>query len=496
MKINKLIVSIAASILVGGNLCAQGSNPEVLPESTGYRIEAFGSIAKDKNVPFWMVSNRYGIVPLDADNGYLRAGLFHSQRFGSQQKFYWNAGIDLVAAVPRYRNVYVQQLFAELGYRDVLLSIGSKETYTSLWDRNLSSGDLVHSANSRPLPEINLSIPQFVVVPLTKGWLQVKGDFAVGRSFDSAFLERQVRDVYYIEHTLWHHKSLYLRINDSRSGKPLSAVLGVQHWAQWGGTSNNPALGKQPRSFKDFLRIVACKEGGGSASVSDQINVLGNHYGSFDLKLSYTRSDWSAHAYWQHYFEDKSGIEYANARDGLWGAEVELKKFPWLRKVVAEYFNTRDQSGPMHFITYDRPARGGGADNYYNNGEYTTGVSYFGRAIGSPLLTSPEYNTDGSPGFKNNRVKAFHLGAEGSLSQQIDYRLLLTWMNSWGTTFRPFADNKESLSGLLEIIYRHPRLQGWEFKGSAGADARTLYGNNLGVGIAVVKRGVLKKWNR
>ena len=35
---------------------------------------------------------------------------------------------------------------------------------------------------------MNISIPEFTVVPLTKGWMQVKGDFAVGRSFDKDYL--------------------------------------------------------------------------------------------------------------------------------------------------------------------------------------------------------------------------------------------------------------------------------------------------------------------
>ena len=48
----------------------------------------------------------------------------------------------------------------------------------SLWDRNLSSGDMTQSANARPIPEINISMPEFTLVPLTKGWLQVRGDFA------------------------------------------------------------------------------------------------------------------------------------------------------------------------------------------------------------------------------------------------------------------------------------------------------------------------------
>lgn len=498
MKVNYLIAPVVGCLWVSVPVHAQSpAEQELQPEKTGYRIEAFGSVAKEHNTPFWMVSNRYGVVPLEAGNGYLRAGVFHSQRFGSGKHFYWNAGIDLLGAAPRYRNIYVQQLFGEIGYRNILLSIGSKENYTSLWDRDLSTGDMVYSANARPIPEINLSLPRFVTVPLTKGWLGLRGDFAVGKSFDSDYLEHvAATNQIYVRHVLWHHKSLYLQITDSRADKPFSAIIGVQHWAQWGGASTNPSLGKQPRSFKDFLRIVMCREGGSDASASDRINALGNHYGSFDLKVSYRREAWAAHAYWQHYFEDKSGIEYANVRDGLWGVEVELKNFRWLRKVVLEYFDTRNQSGPMHFIIYDRPARGGGADQYYNNGEYTTGVSYFGRGLGNPLITSPEYNGDGTLAFKNNRVTTYHFGAQGALSDVIDYRLLFSVMNSWGTTYQPFADSKKGLSGLAEIIYRPSCLAGWEFKGSVAADARSWYGRNIGVGISVAKRGILKSWSR
>ena len=44
---------------------------------------------------------------------------------------------------------------------------------------------MVLSPNARPIPEIKLSMPEFTIVPLTKGWMQVKGDFAVGKSFDT-----------------------------------------------------------------------------------------------------------------------------------------------------------------------------------------------------------------------------------------------------------------------------------------------------------------------
>ena len=200
---------------------------ETTPEATTYKAEIFGSVASGDNTPFWMVSNRYGIVPLEANNGYLNAGVFHNQTFG--KGFRWGAGLDVVAAVPRHRNFFIQQIYAELGYKCLLLSVGSKERYNSLWDRWLSSGDIVQSANARPIPEVNISIPEFTVVPLTKGWMQVKGDFAVGRSFDKDYLANFTNNKQtYVDNVLWHHKSLFVQIKDTRNDFPLSGVIGVQ----------------------------------------------------------------------------------------------------------------------------------------------------------------------------------------------------------------------------------------------------------------------------
>ena len=366
---------------------------ETTPEATTYKAEIFGSVASGDNTPFWMVSNRYGFVPLEANYGYLNAGVFHNQTFGK-------------------------------GFRT-----NNKQTY--------------------------------------------------------------------VDNVLWHHKSLFVQIKDTRNDFPLSGVIGVQHWAQWGGTSTNPKIGKQPQSIKDLIRVICGSEGGGDATVSDQINVLGNHYGSYDFKLAFTQPNWQVSAYYQHFFEDKSGMIFVNNTDGLWGGQLDLPKFPWLRKVVVEYLVTRDQSGQFHFIDFDHdlhPGVGGGGDDYYNNGEYTTGASYFNRAIGSPLVPSPEYNENGSLGFKNNRVRDWHFGAEGAISSQVSYRVLVTVMNSWGRHATPFLSKKRGASGLLDISYQHPRLSGWEFTGSLAADAGSMFGDNFGFSLKVAKRGILKSW--
>lgn len=493
----KALHSILAGIILL-SISAHGySQINKTQDSTIYKVELFGSAATSSNTPFWMVSNRYGVVPLDAGNVFLDAGVFHNQHFGN--KFRWGAGLDVIAAVPRHRNVFIQQAYAEIGYRSLLLSVGSKERYNSLWDRNLSSGDMVQSPNARPIPEVNLSMPEFTVVPWTKGLLQVRGDFAMGRSFDTDYLEdfANVKQTY-VKNVLWHHKSFFLRIKDTRNDFPLSFTMGAQHFAQWGGTSTNPKIGKQPQSFKDMIRVIFGQKGGEDATLSDQINVLGSHYGSFDFKLSYTTKDLGGHFYYQHYFNDKSGIEFANKSDGLWGIQIDLPATPWLSKIVGEYLVTMNQSGPMHFIDFDHDkwegGRGGGNDDYYNNGEYLTGFSYFNRGIGSPLIPAPEYNEDGILGFKNNRVKSWHIGAEGSINALLSYRVLFTAMNGWGTSYLPFLNKKYGTSTLIDINYTHPQLKSWLFTGSVAADSGTMIGKGVGFSLGVTKTGLLKAW--
>jgi len=464
---------------------------------TSYKLEAAGSAASGSNTPFWLTNNTYGVTPLDAGNGYFRAGVLHQQHFNSH--FYWRANVELIAAAPRHRNVFIQQLYGEIGYKSLLLSIGSKERYTSLWNQSLSSGDMILSTNARPIPEINISIPQFTPIPLTKEWLQLKGEFAVGRSFDKDYLKDNTpSDQTYIYNNLWHNKSIHLRIKDTQGKFPFFLTLGVRHIAQWGGTSTDPNIGKQPQSLKDFVRVVFGKAGGEGASQSDVINVLGAHHISYDFQLGYTQTQWSVQAYHQHLAYDKSGLRLQNGTDGLWGLQLDFTHIPWLQTLVFEYVNTKNQSGPFHFIEFDRDkykGPGGGADDYYNNGEYKTGLSYFNRGLGSPLLTSPEYNAGGSLGFFNNRIKDWHIGMSGDISSQLSYRILFTIMNGWGTAYKPFLTKKNGTACLIDLTYTHPRLSGWDFSGSLATDTGNILGDNgIGFNFSIRKTGIIKRW--
>jgi hypothetical protein len=265
---------------------------------------------------------------------------------------------------------------------------------------------------------------------------------------------------------------------------PLTAVIGIRHHAQWGGTSTNPGIGKQPQSIKNLVRIFLGASGGEDATLSDQINVLGNHYGSYDFRFGYINPAFDIHLYKQHYYEDRSGMEFDNYPDGLYGIQVDIPKFSPLNQVVMELLYTRHQSGTVHYIP-NTPIRGRGRDNYYNNGGYPTGVSYFNRAIGTPIVTSPEYNENRSFGFRNNLVRAFHAGFQGMLSKYVSYRLLASASEGWGTMGRPFIKKESNYMFAIKTIYCHPRLESWIFSGEIATDFGPTYGNNTGMSLSV-----------
>ena len=157
-----------------------------------------------------------------------------------------------------------------------------------------------------------------------------------------------------------------------------------------------------PRSFSDFLRVFTAKSGDKDAIDHEQLNALGNHLGSHNFGLDVDLSKVRTSVYWQTIFEDSSGREFRNIKDGLWGISIRSKdKNRLINGLVYEFLNTTDQSGPndsywiLDGIKYFYPVPGGkyhwpvGNDNYFNNGIYRFGWTFRDMVLGTPLITSP-----------------------------------------------------------------------------------------------------------
>jgi hypothetical protein len=465
----------------------------VAQEEISYRFDTFGSLSSGNFTPSWMAGNTYGVVSLKPDNAYLRGDIAWKHSLGKEVIL--SAEADLVTAARHTSSFWIQQLYADISYRKIHLTLGLKEQYYSMLDKDLSQGDFTYSNNARPFPKIELNLSDYLNVPFTNGILAFKTHFSVGKFIDKNYILRTKNEnVMYTYDVLWHHKSLFLKLEDSNGKFPFSLILGVDDGAQWGGWTSYEGFGKLPDSFKDFVSIVIGKSGDTRAIKGDQINILGNHLGTMNLKVDYKTHAFRASVYKQHFYEDASGLEFANWRDGIWGGEISFHNCSFLKKALVEFTQTTNQSGPLHFLFYDSRfhPRGGGNDDYYNHDYYVSGWSYLGRALGNPLMASPEYNGDGTLDFKNNRLKSFHLGFEGQLNDQISYRTLFTGMYAWGRMQYPFPERKHNFSSLIECNYKPKRFEGWQIGAQLAFDKGNLYGDNFGCSLKISKFGFIR----
>lgn len=484
-----------------------------------YQVEAATVFSGGENAPFWLTANRYGLSSIEKNNGYLRAGIFRP--IEKNKKFSYALGLDLATAYNFTSVFIVQQAYVDLKYRWIELSVGSKERPTELKNQKLSSGGMTVSNNARPIPQIRISVPEYVNIG-KKHIFALKGHFSYGLFTDNKWQKDfAAPGSKRTENVLYHSKSLFGRIGNENKF-PLVFEGGIQMDAQFGGRAYGigyePYL-DMPNRLKDFLKIIIPA---GSSDVTDgeYPNAYGNHLGSWMVSFSYKFNSWKIRAYHEHFFEDHSMIidefawkdyidEFGHGnfwsyfppiipsqyywKDGLTGIEATLPKNPFVESIVYEYLATREQSGPVyHDHTTEIPDQIGGRDNYYNHGIFT-GWQHWGQAVGNPLLTSPIYNKDGQITFKGNRVKSHHIGISGKPTNEISYRMLLSHTRNWGTYNEPYPDIKKNISLLLEAHYTPCQLKGWQFSGSFAFDKGELMGNNAGGMITVRKTGLLTK---
>jgi hypothetical protein len=479
---------------------------------TTYKAETFGSFSTGKNTPFWMLYHNWGKVPLDANNFYFSGAVFHKQQFNKAWSF--QAGLDIAGSSPHvFGTVWVQQAYGVVDWKIIQLRIGSKEDYVSLLDENLSSGDFSNSNNARPIPEVKFSLNKYLLVPYTKGNMFIKGDFAVGKYLDGKWQEDIARPQFrqYLTDVLSHHKSLYFRFGNIEEKHKLQFTFGFSHYAQWGGdiyrreesSQGVPyyEISRQPHGLDDFLRVMIAREGSSGSSGADTLYVAGSQTGNYLFKFDYkfNLSDF-LHLYYQHFFDDGSGMGPESIQDMLLGLQYRSTEKKLLSNVVFEYVYTKKQTGPIHFnldmddAHDDIRNKGNGNDNYYNNIDYLQGPSHYGRTMGTPLFLSPEYNRDGYLNFKSNRIIAFHLGLEGYLFSHLSYRLLATTGQTWGRYFVPFVAVRDGFASNVDLIYANPRLKDLDFKLSIGFNTGKYFDDDaFGAGITITKRGIISK---
>lgn len=429
-----------------------------------------------KYAPFWLVSNTQGDVSSSPFSGNLTAGIYKEAKH-DERWWDYDFGVQLTgrAEYPKTGIGYFNQLYAHVRLYIFDITAGIKPMIYETQDSALSSGSLIFSGNSQPLPRITVGIDRYVPFPGLFGYMEIKGGLTHAWMPDNVY----VRGAYI------HHKFAAVRLGGRL---PVNVCYEFHHAAQWGGYS--PVYGDLGNDWTAFANVFLARAGG--TMRNDQQNAQGNHVGSQQLMVTGKGKGWEVNVYWQNVFEDNFAFigNGQNIADGLWGVSMKQTRWPFIQGVTYEFLNTTDQSGPWH----DRDGLCfAGNDAYYQNSVYRNGWNYFYRSLGTPFITSPLYNTDGTIHTLNSRVRVHHLGIRGDI-YGFQYRVKASYARNYGNDVTSREVLSDNTAVLLEVTKKVEKAWGLEFGFRLAADLGSQWGNQVGAQIMISKKGIICKW--
>jgi len=436
-----------------------------------------------KYAPFWLQSNCNGDVSSSPFSGNLTAGIY-KEAIHPERWWDYDFAVQLTGRLqsPIAGSEFETQQKIGTGYFNLAyahvrlflfdLTVGIAPMIYETQDTALTSGSLIFSGNSQPMPRITIGIDRYIPFPGLYGYFELKGGLT----------HAWVMDDVYMKGSYLHHKFAGLRFGGRL---PVNISYEFHHAAQWGGIS--PVYGDIGNDFSSFLNVLFARAGG--VMRNDQLNAQGNHVGSQQLMLTGKGNGWEVNAYWQNFFEDNFALLGMghNLADGLWGISMKQTRWPFIQGVTYEFLNTTDQSGPWH----DRDGLCyAGNDCYYRNSVFVNGWNYFYRTMGTPFITSPQYNEDGTIYTQNSRVRVHHFGVRGDI-YGFQYRFKASYARNYGNNNSSRAVLNTNTALLLEVYKHVPQAWGLDFGVRLGTDIGTQFGNQFGAQITICKRGIV-----
>lgn len=518
LRINTVVVAWAMASLAAAQQ-HDGAKKLNLTDNFQYSLETQVSVA-DGKTPLWLNANKYGLSSLEETNGYVRATVERPLKTDSLRK--WGVGFGLdVAATHNYTSRFVvQQAYAELRWLHGAVTVGSKQEPMQLKNNTLSTGAQTLGINARPVPQVRLGLPDYWALPLTGGWVHLKGHLAYGMMTDQNWQKKFTSEVNsHTKGTLYHSKAGYIKIGKEEGFFPVSFEMGLEMATLFGGKAFVKQDDGTLQTYEGEKGAVAfwhaLKPSGGDDGETVYRNAAGDILGSWVARLNFDADTWRLSIYADKFFEDHSsmfqldydgygkGEEWEKKdkrkyliydfKDIMLGAELAFKYDKPIRHLLFEYIYSKYQSGPIyHDHTQNMSDHIGGDDNFYNH-QIFGGWQHWGMVLGNPLYMSPIYNDDGQIMVSDNRFMAFHLGADGARNR-FEWRMLATWQEGVGTYQKPFLKAKRNFSFMLESGWHFGKTpqKGWHIKCAYGMDLGRLLDNNYGAQITLAYRGLFK----
>jgi len=437
-----------------------------------YEVGASSSFGSESEVPFWLQSNKKGLVP---NKSYAMADFLLGMDFdeSKNKNFDWMWEASAVSYTGDESKLILDNLYLSLKWKIFQFSLGQKSDEILMDGLSSTNGSMLFSNNARSYPKYELSVPEWTGIPLTKGIISFKGLLSDGISTDNR----------YIDNALIHHKKLFVRLFKDYK---FSVSGGIEHVAMWSGT--HPEHGKISKSLDKYYNVFT-GSGDDDGTFSNDSYRLGNHIGSYHVDAYYTTDKFSLQAYYRSIFEDGSGRKSENRPDGLYGLYFQNKQenTAFVQSALVEFYHTTDQSGRFRGDVDGKHYRGN--DNYFNHGEYKSGWTHYGRTIGSPLFTNGTSN--GHAVVINNRFKALHVGVKGYIASLIPYKTYFTFSKNYGTNASEFESALNQFSGLVEVTLPAKKIP-FKIDLACAVDQGELLKDNVGFFIRISKSGLFK----
>jgi hypothetical protein len=448
-------------------------------------------------IPFWLRTNKFGAIPVSGVSATIRAQAY--KIYDKEKDFDWSYGLNGQAIAGRKSKLTLVEAFITTRYKGLELRVGRSKDIIGIQDSTLSSGSFSVSGNALGIPKVELSMPEYVSLPIFDKFIAIKGKFSYGIMGTEPISKRS-----YIFNneafTQIHQKSFYVQLGRTDSKLKLSG--GFNHNVQWGDERNfftNWGLSNLSTAFKAVT--------GGTHKQSK----VGNHGGSIDQKIEYRLKNTTIEAYHQFFYEVGGLAHLNNIKDGLFGVvlknhKVDVDKFSssqssfkW-NKFLIEVFASKSQGGEL-----DAPPSPSGDEDYYNNYLYLNGWRYKGENIGNNFITNKKYIRKELPSrphesHGNNRIYLLHLGADVNVGN-INVISMLSFSRNFGTYATSPIGN--ATGGVREIFpgpffYPVSQFSGFlqlnkQLKNNlkvgvilAGDKGELLY-NSFGAGVSLTK---------
>ncbi|MGJ8665829.1 MAG: capsule assembly Wzi family protein [Patiriisocius sp.] len=435
-KMTKILFNTILFFFFSASLSqAQNSSDEIIDEFSYFNEFSVIGIGSSENyAPYWFHTNTNSAIGQFSN-------ISTTASVGGSYKYKENVSLEIGAAFFYRDNIVVEDfqrrdLYAQIKINWLKVTLGAKSQDVEVDGLSATNKNFLWSGDARPLPGLIIEANKPLKI---NNWLGI----------DWGIAHYNLNDDRFVDNARVHYKRLGAHIKLNKKNRFYARI---QHFAQWGGTSQTE--GPQEDDFGAFVDVFIAKQTG------SRFNALGNHLGSYLFDYYWSPDIGTFNFYHEHPFEDGSGTRLANFPDGVWGIVYSPKKNKFINNVLYEFIDTTDQSGED----------GSGKDSYFNNRVYKSGWYYEGQNIGLPFLIVRI----------NSRVTAHQLGLSGKI-KNIDLVLKSTYVNSIGTFFEGLDYDDEAIYTFAKASYNIERYGMISLL--VGYDISTLNNNVLGAGL-------------